>query len=116
MELQNKKCVMIIDEALPLGLIANTAGILGMTLGKLNPETVGPDVQDQSGRAHLGIVALPVPVLKADGEKIRAIREQLYQPQFSELTAVDFSDVAHREGGQHRGGRARLLRARDLRR
>ncbi|TCL43677.1 DUF2000 domain-containing protein [Harryflintia acetispora] len=94
MELQNKKCVMIIDEALPLGLIANTAGILGMTLGKLNPETVGPDVQDQSGRAHLGIVALPVPVLKADGEKIRAIREQLYQPQFSELTAVDFSDVA----------------------
>ena len=34
MDLQNKKCVMIIDKNLPLGLIANTAAIMGITLGK----------------------------------------------------------------------------------
>ena len=34
MDLENEKCVMIIDENLPLGLIANTAAILGITLGK----------------------------------------------------------------------------------
>lgn len=34
MSLQNKKCVMIIDENLPLGIIANTAAIMGITLGR----------------------------------------------------------------------------------
>ena len=33
-ELQNEKCVMIIDENMPLGIIANTAAIMGITLGK----------------------------------------------------------------------------------
>ena len=34
MDLQNEKCVMVIDEHLPLGIIANTAAIMGITLGK----------------------------------------------------------------------------------
>ncbi len=33
MDWQNEKCVMIIDEKLPAGMIANTAAILGITLG-----------------------------------------------------------------------------------
>ncbi|MCI6467301.1 MAG: DUF2000 domain-containing protein [Faecalicatena sp.] len=94
METQNQKCVMVLDEELPLGMLANTAGIMGITLGKHIPEAVGPDVCDKSGKVHLGIIAFPVPVLKASKERIREIREQLYQPQFSELTVVDFSDVA----------------------
>ncbi len=89
-----RKCVMVIDEALPLGVIANTAGILGLTLGKHLPETIGPEVLDKSGRAHLGIIQIPVPVLKADGEKIRELRQRLYEPEFTGLIVVDFSDVA----------------------
>lgn len=89
-----RKCVMVIDEALPLGVIANTAGILGLTLGKHLPETIGPEVLDKSGRAHLGIIQIPVPVLKADGEKIRELRRRLYEPEFAGLIVVDFSDVA----------------------
>ena len=34
MDWQNEKCVMVIDESLPLGIIANTAAIMGITLGK----------------------------------------------------------------------------------
>ena len=94
MEVQNEKCVMVIDEELPLGILANTAGIMGITLGKHIPETVGPDVSDKSGNVHMGIIKFPVPVLKANKEKIRSIRAQLYQPEFSNLTVVDFSDVA----------------------
>ena len=94
MDMQNQKCVMVMDEDLPLGVIANTAGIMGITLGKHMPETVGPDVRDKSGREHLGIIESPVPILKADKEKIRSIREQLYQPCYSDLMVVDFSDVA----------------------
>ncbi len=94
MDLQNTKCVMVLDEELPLGMLANTAGIMGITLGKHIPETIGPDVCDKSGMMHRGIIATPVPVLKASKERIRQIREQLYEPRFSELIAVDFSDVA----------------------
>ena len=62
MDMQNQKCVMVMDEDLPLGVIANTAGIMGITLGKHMPETVGPDVRDKSGREHLGIIEFPVPM------------------------------------------------------
>ena len=47
MDLQNEKCVMVIDENLPLGIIANTAAIMGITMGKQMPEIVGADVYDR---------------------------------------------------------------------
>lgn len=89
-----EKCVVVLDGELPLGLLANTAAILGITLGKELPEAVGPGVRDRSGREHLGIIEFPVPVLRSTPEGIRALRERLYEPGFQELTAVDFSDVA----------------------
>ena len=94
MDLQNEKCVMVIDENLPLGLIANTAAIMGITLGKKMPEVVGADVADQSGNEHLGIIEFPVPILCGSTEDIKAIREKLYRPEFMDLTVVDFSDLA----------------------
>ena len=94
MDWQKEKCVMVIDESLPLGIIANTAAILGITLGKEMPEAVGASVVDQSGSEHLGIIAFPVPVLRGSPESIRQIREMLYEPDFQDLTVVDFSDLA----------------------
>lgn len=94
MDWQNKKCVMIIDESLPLGIIANTAAIMGITLGKKIPEVVGADVIDQSGSKHLGIIEFPVPILRGSSEIIKQIREKLYQPGFQDLTVADFSDLA----------------------
>lgn len=64
MDLQNEKCVMVIDENLPLGIIANTAAIMGITLGKEMPEVVGANVTDQSGNEHLNIIEFPVPISK----------------------------------------------------
>lgn len=94
MNLQNEKCVMVIDEKLPLGVIANAAAIMGITLGKKMSEVVGADVRDRSGREHLGIIEFPVPVLRGDAERIKGIREKLYEQEFSDLTVVDFSDLA----------------------
>lgn len=94
MDLQNEKCVMVIDEKLPLGIIANTAAIMGITLGKERPELVGRDVCDRSGNRHQGIIAIPVPILKGDSGLIKSIRERLYDPEFSDLSVVDFSDLA----------------------
>lgn len=94
MNIQNKKCVMIIDENLPLGIIANTAAILGITLGKKLPEVVGQDVWDGSGQAHLGIIEFPVPVLQSSVKEIWEIRETLYTEDFQDILTVDFSDLA----------------------
>lgn len=94
MDLQNEKCVMVIDENLPPGIIANTSAIMGITLGRQRPEVVGADVYDRTGKGHLGIIEFPVPILKGDAEQIKVIREKLYEPEFADLTVVDFSDLA----------------------
>ncbi len=42
----------------------------------------------------MGIIEFPVPVLKGNPELIRSVREKLYEPEFSDLTVVDFTDLA----------------------
>ena len=56
MDVHNEKCVMVLDENLPSGMIANTAAIMGITLGKQMPEVVGAEVYDKTGKEHLGII------------------------------------------------------------
>ena len=94
MNWQNEKCVMVIDKSLPMGIIANTAATMGITLGKKMPEVVGADVTGQSGNGHLGIIEFPVPILRGSPEIVKQIREKLYQSDFQDLTVVDFSDLA----------------------
>ena len=94
MDADSTKCVMIIDEKLPVGVIANTTAILGISLGKIFPEAVGTDVTDKSGNVHLGIIEFPVPVLKGSPELIREVRQRLYTKEFEDVTAVDFSETA----------------------
>lgn len=94
MDQRNEKCVMVIDEDLPAGVAANTAAILGITLGKRLPELVGADVTDQSGGAHLGIIEFPVPILRGTRPVLKELREALRRPGFQDLTVVDFSELA----------------------
>ena len=89
-----EKCVMIIDEQLPIGLVANTAAILGVTLGKLYPEAIGEDIYDSTGNKHLGIVNFPIPILKTNKEQLQTIRESISQQSDQDVTIIDFSDVA----------------------
>lgn len=90
----NMKCVMVLDSELPIGLIANASAILGITLGKHIPEQVGDDVIDATNKTHLGIITIPVAMLKGDKSILKNLRERLYSPEFGDLTVVDFSDVA----------------------
>ena len=94
MNVENEKCVIIVDENLPLGIIANTAAILGITMGMKMPDVVGNDVLDLEGNPHMGIIQFPVPILKGNIGILKKLRTRLFEPQFSELTVVDFSDLA----------------------
>lgn len=90
----NRKCVIVVDETMPAGIITNTAAILGMTLGKRLPEAVGEDLLDGDGICHMGIVQFPIPVLRGDGPSIREILRKVREEDLSDLIVVDFSDVA----------------------
>jgi hypothetical protein len=92
----DNKCVMIIDSALPPGIVANTAAILGITLGKHIPRQVGQDISDAAGMVHLGISTIPVPVLAGSASGLKALRSRLYEPEFESMIVADFSDVAQR--------------------
>lgn len=41
------KCVVIVDPQLPIGILVNTASILGGSLGKVRPEINGEDIYDK---------------------------------------------------------------------
>ncbi|MGR3205099.1 DUF2000 domain-containing protein [Bacillus glycinifermentans] len=88
------KCALVIDESLPVGLIANTAAILGATLGKNNPALLGGNVTDGSGIEHLGIVNVPIPILKGNAGLLHELRQKLLTDEFSDILVVDFTDVA----------------------
>jgi len=92
--IEETKCALIIDESLPLGLIANTAAILGAALGKNNPGLLGENVTDGSGIDHLGIVKLPIPILKGNAELLHQLRQKLLTDEFNDILTVDFTDVA----------------------
>lgn len=91
---QEQKCVMLIDEALPLGLIANTTAILGATLGKEFPDGIGAAIYDNNEQKHLGIVNYPIPILKSSKEALSDLRAILNDERYSSLTVIGFSDVA----------------------
>lgn len=90
----DKKCVIVVDENLPIGMVGNTVAILGITLGARLPDVVGADVRDGLEREHIGIIEFPVPILKASAETLGKLRLSLYNKEYSDLTVADFTDVA----------------------
>ena len=85
------KCVMVLNEELPVGLAVNTAGVLAFTLGREMGSVVGPEVFDASGNSHLGITTLPIPILRAKREVVKDIRSRADEEG---LIVVDFTDAA----------------------
>lgn len=94
MSFENEKCVMVLDENLPLGIIANTASLLSMSLGKIYPQYIGKDVKDEDDYIHIGINQFPVSILKGNQSLIKELREKLYQEEFSSVMTIDFSKTA----------------------
>ncbi|WP_312336174.1 DUF2000 domain-containing protein [Anaerospora hongkongensis] len=91
------KIVMVIDRELPMGLIANTAAVLGISLGKLFPdEIVGRDIQDADGNVHVGITTKTIPLLAGTKDQIKGIREAIGAGGDPAVTVIDFSEIAQK--------------------
>lgn len=96
MDTKTEKCVIIIDENAPLGIMANITSILSISLGKNRSDIVGADTVDKDGHIHPGLVQVPVPVLKASEEKMAEIRKVLFGEDYADVSCVDFTDVAQK--------------------
>ena len=90
------KCVMVIDQNLQLGMIANTAAVLAISIGKHVEGIVGEDIRDGDGVLHRGITSANIPILRGDAEIIRSLKSKLSQNGYGELYYVDFCDVAQK--------------------
>jgi len=88
------KCVILIDESLPLGLIANCASVLSLSLGKKVDGLIGYDLEDMENRIHAGITTLPIPILKSSVVELKKLREILFDNKYGDCFVVDFTNVA----------------------
>ena len=94
MDVKEEKCVIIVDEGLEIGVIANVTAILAISLGKLRSDIVGVDTIDGDNHDHFGLIQVPVPVLKASYEKVGEIRNKLFEENFKDISCIDFTNVA----------------------
>lgn len=90
--LENCKCVLIVDSDLPRGEQANIAAVLAMTIGAKNNMIVGNDLPDADNTIHHGITQLNLPVLTASSEKIREIHDAVCRDE--RVFIVDFTSTA----------------------
>lgn len=91
-----KKCVIVVDKNLPLGLIANTVAILGCTLGKSIPSIVGSDVKDKENFIHKGVINIPLPILSSTKEEIKKLYEIINGNGNEDIKLIDFNNVAQK--------------------
>ena len=93
--LDGTKTVIVVNDDLPAGLVANAAAVLALTLtlGRRIDGIVGPDLKDASGQVHAGITTVPLPVLRASDSVLRRIRGEV-GGDGGVLLVVDFTDAA----------------------
>ena len=65
-------CALIIDRQLPVGLKANTAALLSLSLGSLVRGLVGEDLRDAFGNWHRGI-DIPHSSIYASYQQVEAL-------------------------------------------
>ncbi len=90
------KCVMIVDENLPRGIIANTTAALGISLASQENGLVGKELKDKDGRTHEGITNIPIPILSLSSDEIKSIYDKLKDNTDDDIRVIGFNDVAQK--------------------
>lgn len=82
-----ERCVIIINQDLPLGNTANAAAVLALTLGQRHPGLVGEGLMDSQGQCWPGLIPIGISVLAASAEQLG---ELLQQPRAAEVDRILF--------------------------
>ncbi len=70
------RCVIVVDEALPVGQTANAAAVMALTIGQRHPVLVGEPLVDGSGFNHPGLIPIGIAVLAASQQELSEIRQK----------------------------------------
>ena len=70
------RCVMIMDESLSGGHLANAIAVIALTVGQRHPGLVGAPLVDASGYAHPGLIPIGIPMLCAPQGQLGALRRE----------------------------------------
>ncbi|NYI06755.1 DUF2000 domain-containing protein [Allostreptomyces psammosilenae] len=87
------KWVIVVDRALPAGLLVNAAACVSAAVGRNLPELIGPDGEDAGGVRHRGLPWMGCPVLAADADTLRAVHAGAVA-RGDELLVVGMSQLA----------------------
>jgi len=90
------KSVIIVDNALPLGIMANAIAFLSVTLGQRVENRIGPDVMDSTGSMHAGVPEYVLPILQASRGELAGLRDTA--SHVDDLLTIDFSNAAQSSG------------------
>lgn len=90
------KCVMIVNQDLPQGIIANTTAALGISLASVKQGLIGKSLVDASGRPHEGITNIPIPILALNALELKTLYDELVTVPDEDLKVIGFSDVAQK--------------------
>ena len=95
-EVEKVKCVMIVDENLPRGIIANTTAALGISLASVRKGLIGKQLKDKDGRIHEGITNIPIPILALDITDIKILHDQIQENRDEDIQLIGFNNVAQK--------------------
>lgn len=90
------KCVMIVDESLPAGIIANAAAALGISLASAVDGLTGKGLKDRDARSHQGITNIPIPILILSRDELRVRYDELLEQNDPEIFTIGFSEIAQK--------------------
>ena len=88
------KCVMIVNENLPRGIIANTTAALGISIASLQDGMTGKKLMDRNGRIHERITNVPIPILALPVNDVKVLYDNLLELNDKDLKVIGFNDVA----------------------
>lgn len=85
---------IIVNPALPAGLIANTVGAIGIGIGAKIPQLAADQLTDKHQRTIDISSNRPIPILQADAETIRDIMLKIIAAGSGEIVTVPFPAFA----------------------
>ncbi|MBG08827.1 MAG: hypothetical protein CME68_08725 [Halobacteriovoraceae bacterium] len=87
-----EKCVFILSDKLPPGLALNCTALLGSSLGAHYPELIGEDYKDADDVFHLGLLSLPIVILKANEGELIQIRHNALE--LEKTKCIDLTNIS----------------------
>lgn len=82
------RCVLVMNDAVVGGYLANAIAVIALTVGQRHPYFVGNPLVDASGFSHPGLIPIGIPMLKCSKEQLAELRAKALEKG---CDVVDFS-------------------------